>query len=1374
MATIAQLTQQLNSLDNQLIKNKAHLEQLIELQMKLKNPSLKINTDFQSTLNREIGLMEHRNRLLTEFNNLQRQAKATVNTNTGYIPGGAAAKIEPKAPIADPLDKMDLGSETSGRAARQKRMEDRQKEIDQLKRERQAWLDTNKAVLEYAKAQGIANPAKAYKSSLLGGATGAYDIHTFKEKNAMGEFNTLKIRADKQGGLSSLQPQKSQQSFAQGITKDLGDLMKWSIAIAAVYGPINAASEALATMIENEAKLADVSIALNDELATTNQVFDDVYDSAKSSGEEVSGVVDAFGAAFTAAGRVENQYQRYDTAVKLLNDSLVLSKLSTLDQAGAIDVLTAALYQSANSPDPAQALSRGTELIDKWIRVSQVASVSVETLATGVAVLGDSAETAGLDLEHLNAFIATISEVSLAGGKEAANVAKALIGGYQTQTAVKELNRLGIAVTDSTGKTRQYLDVMKDVSALRVSGLLGDEDFNKLTLALGGGGVRRQKDVAAFVENFGRMEQIVGLQEGAGEESATALAKKLDTVQTSSTRLGNSFESLAQTLGNEGGLLDVFSGAIDLSTSLVEALDKVAGAVGKVGPLLLGAGFAGLLMRGRGGAAGLQNMIMNNTGMGGMAAGLLTGNVNPIQAAQRGLGFNPSSAFGPASMLGRATSVPSMAAIALPAIQNLASGDAEEAGANIAGGITGALVGGPIGALIGSAIAEAFVRTTMTYEKQFADLFKGSIDYSKKAAEDVAGGTLSKEDLMRMGYEKIGGGSEALGSMRAWFEKQKNPGGQRFGPKTGTQFATEGAAMLDILKNEDPELYNQIIAEYAASGGNPTGVETRLSTRQKELTTPETTSYLRSLQQDRQDELQKELLTGKLKPSDYSDRMSNLSAFTVTATRYMAALEDQVGGVGDAFSSSEDAYTSFLNILSSGNQESIQQINSYIASIDQLQNLLDNMTNETKVDFVNPVTGQAVTGAGKDLVSQVLEDAKQTLAQTTNFADQQARLNRLKVPDVYGGNVTPTKAPEIDMVIAEAQKVQKRRYAQLSDEDYAALVESFEPFVQLAEEAGKVFYKQIEKSGEKLDKGIYGEVFQKMQEEGKISKPGEGTPWSVLDATAAQVKRAESLAPGYVKKLEEQGYQADITDAIYTTSDEQIVKAKGDQKVIQFLLQQILDTEKKQLEGVYNLPENASMYVPFQGYKLGQMEGGSVLDSLTPVTSAGATTEVDKSMIPGEELGGKLSEIIKIDKILKGDEYARPDSYIPGEELGPRGTDVLNLRPTSVGGSEPKDTGVYEPTAMGSLEGLISKFMELFNRLGGIGMPSGLGGEKMIPMSAGQESANMTTKLDVKFDSTTNLMVDGRVLASIVKPYLAADLLKTNETGGTVTRSYVI
>ena len=192
-------------------------------------------------------------------------------------------------------------------------------------------------------------------------------------------------------------------SFTQGIVKDIGELTKWSIALAAIYGPLNKLQQLVGDMVENQSKLADAVIAVNTSMLDQSQIFDISAQAAAASGEAVTGVIDAFTQAYRAAGRYTDQAQRQSQAIKLLNNSLVLSKISSLDQAGAIDTLTAALLQNEKE------LDQGQELINKWVRVSQVAYVGIDTLATGVAVLGDAAATVGLDIDELNGLIAGTS-----------------------------------------------------------------------------------------------------------------------------------------------------------------------------------------------------------------------------------------------------------------------------------------------------------------------------------------------------------------------------------------------------------------------------------------------------------------------------------------------------------------------------------------------------------------------------------------------------------------------------------------------------------------------------------------------------------------------------------------------------------------------------------------------------------------------------------------------------------------------------------------------------------------------------------------------------------------------------------------------------
>jgi TP901 family phage tail tape measure protein len=229
-------------------------------------------------------------------------------------------------------------------------------------------------------------------------------------------------------------------------------------------------------------------------------------------------------------------------------------------------------------------------------------NVDLTTLSTGFAVLGDAAEAANIDTDQLNAVIATIAETSISSGKEVANTAKAIIAGFQSDSAQKALQSLGIAITDSEGKARSFLDISRQIAQLKVEGVISDKQFSELTLAIGGG-TRRQAPVATFIENLAKIPEIQKASQEANAqtgESLDAFINTTDTVATAITRLGNAFQSLAQSTGESGGILDLSKLLINALTAITEGLASVAESAGKAGPALAATLAAVMLLRTQG------------------------------------------------------------------------------------------------------------------------------------------------------------------------------------------------------------------------------------------------------------------------------------------------------------------------------------------------------------------------------------------------------------------------------------------------------------------------------------------------------------------------------------------------------------------------------------------------------------------------------------------------------------------------------------------------------------------------------------------------------------------------------------------------------
>jgi TP901 family phage tail tape measure protein len=1274
----------------------------------------------------------------------EREAASLVGglSTQGYKPYGGTAI--PKTYVTDVAQAQDL-------AAKQNKQFDTTNAQKKLQEALQTEAKVHfQAALKYAEAAGFA--VTDLKEIFRARRDGPARLTFQNQDKQTGATNKMQLVQDQYENIAPQVP-RNLQTFTQGVTKDIRELAKWSIAMAVIYGPLTKINDLVVSLITNEAALADATIAVSSETADASQIFDMVATAADRAGEGVTGVIDAFGQAFRAAGRFSDEGTRLSLTVKLMNDALTLSKLSSLDQAGAIDTLTAALYQS-NRP-----LDAGTSLLDEWVRVSKIANVDIATLATGVAVLGDSAETAGLSVEQLNATIATIAETSLAGGKEAANIAKALIGNYQSDSAVKELNRLGIAITDSTGKTREFLDVMQSVYALRSQGIISNDQFSRLTLALGGGGIRRQKDVSAFIENFGRVQQITDLQANSQGEAAAALAKKLDTLQTSITKFDNALQSFAMTMGDEGGLLDLFKGLVNFGTILVTIIDKITAGMGKAAPIMYTLGIAALALKDKGGLVGLASTI----------GGFVGNTAFPPTAGREGVlnysSRNQALSSGVTGLLGNRNLQSALGVGAIVGGDLMEGKKTEAIGAAIGGAIGFALTGGsPIGAIIGASIADNFVSKTMTYETTLANFFAGVIDDSTGG---VGGGSKNKtpEQLMSEAFKSIGWGSTDYGQLVAKNIQQMSKTGFAMpatGLKAGTGgYATAEAATLAILEKGNAEqvaLAKELRSVMALTGESYPGQVTKFQNRQAEISTPETVTMLEGMANEEKKRLLQQLTRGEIKPTDYSSKTDDISAFSIQATKFMVAFGDEFKKLSPEIDTTKEAYSAFLSIMTSGNQEQINYLNSLISDEEYYQNLIDNW---------NPANKTAKTKYGELSLQDVQAReslTRQTLAGTAFNMYQGAQLAQNPLPTNVSLGEGAIKGTDLSTLMVSTKKEQEKFYRETSGYNQDQIDEyekRLDKFSILVEEGGKIFYKVIDG----IDQKFFTDTYKKLTESGEIGK-ASNVGIQQFDVTSSQYKQAEAQYGGLKTRLEGLGYTAKEEKQIVKLTDSDFFADRKDFKLMQLLLGQIADNTKGALDGMYNLPTDASFMVNI---------AAAIMDAETRAKIAaqagtGATQYTPKEIFDAREAG-----VLKWKELMNPDTVAAPSNVTGGFQTPP-----YSSMPPKVQVNPAEPPRPYQPDYAGGID-FASKLAQMLQNIffgstqgGQPGIGSRSKPDDFRGLSGSQAAAQVNTKFDISFQSTTQLMVDGRILATIIKPYLSSDLVQTQQSQSTITRRYVI
>lgn len=1230
-------------------------------------------------------------------------------------------------------------------------------------------------------------------------------------------------------------------SFGQGVIRDIGELTKWSIALAAVYGPLQKVSELTQQMIENQTKLAEASIAVNSAFLSQGEIFDIAADSANQAGEAVGGVIDAFTLAYRAAGGGANQVERLSTAQKLLNDSLILSKLSTLDQATAIDTLAAALRQSSGD------LSKGTELLDSWVRVTQIANVDMATLATGFAVVGDAADAAGVDADKLNGIIAAVAETGISSGKEAANTARALISGFQSDQARRELENLGIAVTDTTGQMRPFLDIMQELYNLRQNDVIDDTQFSKLTLALGGG-TRRQAAYATFIENFDRVFEVANESAKASGEAEDALAQQLDTVQTSLTKVGNAFDSLAQTAGSEGGFLSIIKGAADGTALLVRSFDSLVGILGKTTPALAAFLTTAAVLKYRG-SGSLQNVI-SSFGQSLQVApfnlqtreGILQSTeLTRSQRFQAGIGTNLlGTNLSSGAFQGLITSL-------IPAIMNATNEQdpfgKTKAGADIVGGVAGGIIGtltgaGPIiGAAIGTAIADAFVTKTIAYD---ANLF----GYNKQTKLLEAGTAPGKQapgnlEVLKQAeaglYESIGGGNEALGRLLTGYSQRgtelveainkaieekdeekldfllkgrptktlvrelglEDIARQGFATGQQIEFSPESLA-YQRASDEARRAYDEAKAAYEATGKEEVDVST-FFTQALAANRQTFAPILENIRNQSMEQVSGERLAGDLKGTAYTQQVKAIQGFDTKALQYYTALGEQFIDVNRDVDDATEAFQAFSDVIIYGSQESVTELTSIVSEIQTLQNLL-NSPELKNVDILKLGDQEFTRGE----LENKLKEAQSAGAALSTDIYSQARLSRLDIPEVRGDVNKPLSTGDFQAVLKEAQALQDQFYQgflKIPDQMYDDLKGSWDEWAQIVEDSGEVFFETVSS----IDPQFFQQAMAKLLEENKLRSQA-ANPFGIqqVDLPGSMAGQLQAMTdyfsqylsqnfPQYEQKPEELGviFNDYVTGTLH-----------GDNLAIKLALEKLVDINQKQLDGQYNIPEGATFWVPLTAayYRNKGGEGGGMPDVSGGEVATGDSGALDRNSEAlrrlTEALLGKAPDIRDSDKFMmkndpEGFRNSRNALALGGgtgrqeqlehfiREYGQR-----NGAPSTKEqqyehllreqGLQDSDTGAPPVFIQQIIEAIKTGFSTLINI--GDYLPSEplKFGNQQFGAQQQQVNPNPVSKLDLKLSSTTNLTLDGRILASALQNYLATDLLRTEGTQGTVTKRYII
>lgn len=1086
--------------------------------------------------------------------------------------------------------------------------------------------------------------------------SGVWLIDFERINEATGHLEKLQLATNRFGD-NLTRTNRRMLDFSEAVVRNFQELLRWSIGIGILYGGLRRVNELLQLAVDNEAKLADITITLGSAQREVNDIFMDAAVVAKETGESINAVLETYGLAYRAVGGIADPIQRTASANKLLTDATILNKLSSLDAAESIDVLAGSLRQlPKGAGDAADAFDRGRDLLDKWVILSTKANVDLATLATGFSVTAESALNAGMSVEELNAVIATLAEkIGGLGGKETGNAVRALIGGMYQDQAAQILSRYGVAVKDTTGSMRDFMDISQDIFQLYRQGIISEDQLNKIGLTLGGG-VRRGQQYVAFLTDLERVEENVAVQGNSTGASQEALGRVMDTVRTANVQLSNSFQYLAQMLGTDGGVLDSVKGLTMLFSELVTLTAKLTDLLNKITVPAALLGVIGLYTK-LGGDPAKRRLTSFNESLGYSSGALINSILQRMGLAEQTgtQSFNrygkEVSPQGTGTFTGIAGKVQAgigkvgMGTLlgGMAAIPYAAQGGAEgwgKAGLTLGAAAVGTLLAGgnPIGGVIGAAIASALIdsATKDPNRDEFAMLFVPPADLKTRQKKEEE--TLTESEKQVKDQEQLMSELFAAKDGTEWLGRLVN--NISFGVYKGLtpkekEIYTEPeqymyAGLMENVKNlpsgERKDELLRILEEIESLKEESKIVIPPKETKFYKLTEQykEMIPEAEQLMEQRRTDLRGQQRRSEISPKEY--RTSLLASFDVPSAlpRFLAAanydLEEFQKALGDAGFSFKD----FVDILAKGSAEDITILGELLTEIEDIGLALEELANKGPSDIIT-FRDQDMPKADlqkmlDDRIRQFADAAAATKEIIKEYDAEIATKRLAPVVDLEGQVKSKTDAEKIFKEAVRMERAKLKLQVELgviSDQDYQDIIDQAQmrkTMLDLGEKIGGYVGQGL------IDSGYIQEAFELLAEEGSLAFQNVG--YQFFSESLAEIQRAAN-SPQYTairNAIMAQGGRSEETGQVVVSERDPTnpIFMKKDWAIVQYLLGRILATEEKQLEGIYNLPGGSSFYVPFDAYKMGYANdgaGGGGLDIPTVQDNTAATEKATQATL---------------------------------------------------------------------------------------------------------------------------------------------------------------
>ena len=353
---------------------------------------------------------------------------------------------------------------------------------------------------------------EAQQKAFESGKISADDYKAFETEITKTErtLNSLQKQAEETANVMKSQLKQSFEGVKSGITAFAKAIGAGETAL------LSLSAAAVKTGMNFESSMAQVSATMG--ISTASEEYQKLSDAAKEMGETTS-----FSASEAAAALNYLALAGYDCdkAIETLPKTLTLAKAGGMDLADASDMIT----------DAMSALGMSTDQVDNYInemaKTAQKSNTNVQQLGEATITCAGAVSTTGQSLETMNTALGVLANNGLKGAEGGTHLRNILISlANPTSAATKELNKLGVQVTDNEGNIRDLSEIIKDLNATlsesngertqQLGSIFNKTDLNAINALLKSAG-----------DNFDSLRDQITAANGAADDMAKTMSDNL-------------------------------------------------------------------------------------------------------------------------------------------------------------------------------------------------------------------------------------------------------------------------------------------------------------------------------------------------------------------------------------------------------------------------------------------------------------------------------------------------------------------------------------------------------------------------------------------------------------------------------------------------------------------------------------------------------------------------------------------------------------------------------------------------------------------------------------------------------------------------------